>query len=139
NYLALIEIDAGNFDEALRLVTEAIDSGDDMQSALSPYHATASMACRLAGDTAGALAHANRSLELSQTHGRPEEGDAALRLAHAHALRASGALDEAARASGEAEAELLATASKIRDAHWRASFLESVPENAETIALARAW
>lgn len=139
NYLALIEIESGNYAEGLRLVTEAIEDGGDMQSALSPYHATASMACRLAGDTAGALAHSTRAIELVGLHGRPEEGDAAIRLAHAHALRATGAVEEAVRVIREAEAEVLASAAKIRDERWRASFLESVPENAETIALARAW
>jgi len=139
NYLAMIEIDAGNFAEALRLATEAIEDGGDMQSALSPYHATASTAYRLAGDTAGALAHAERALELIRVHGRPEEGEVAFQLAYAHALRASGALDAAARVIGEAAAELHATAAKIQDPQWRTSFLESVPENAETLALAAAW
>jgi eukaryotic-like serine/threonine-protein kinase len=139
NYLALIEIDAGNFVPALRIVTEAIANGGDMESALSPYHATASTACRLAGDAAGAMAHASRALELVRIHGRPEEGDVAIRLAHAHALHASGAVEDAARVIGNAHDQLLEAGAKIRDATWRQSFLEAVPENAETIALARAW
>ena len=139
NYLALIEIDAGNFARAIEYVSDAIATGGDMQSALSPYYATASTACRLAGDAAGALAHARRALELIAIHGRPEEGEAAIRLAYAHALHATGAHDDAARAIGDAEKQLLETAAKIQDARWRASFLEAIPENAETLALARAW
>ena len=137
NYLAQIEIEAGNFADAIALANEAIEMSGDMQSALSPYHATASMACRLSGDLEGALTHAKRSIELLAEHGRPEEGDVMNRLAFAHALRATGALDEAIRVITEAEIELLATAAKIQDPRWRTSYLEAVPENAETIALAR--
>jgi tetratricopeptide (TPR) repeat protein len=137
NYLAQIETEAGNFTAALALANEAIEMSGDMQSALSPYHATASIACRLSGDLPGALTHAKRSIELLQEHGRPEEGDVMNRLAYAHALRATGAVDEATRVATEAETELLATAGKIQDPRWRTSYLESVPENAETLALAR--
>jgi serine/threonine protein kinase/tetratricopeptide (TPR) repeat protein len=139
NYLALIEIDAGLYARALAHVTDAIETGGEMQSALSPYHATASTACRLSGDTTGALAHGARALELLELHGRPEEGDIGIRLAYAHALRASGAADEAVRTIRTAETELLAMAAKIQDEQWRTSFLEAVPEHAETIQLARDW
>ena len=36
-------------------------------------------------------------------------------------------------------ASALVIAAKIEDEKWRACFLEAVPENAETLALARAW
>ena len=39
----------------------------------------------------------------------------------------------------EAKTELLAKAAKIADERWRACFLEAIPENAETLALARQW
>lgn len=139
NYLALIEIDAGNFTQALGYVTDAIASGGDMQTALGPYLATASTACRLAGDLTGALAHAKRSLELIAIHGPPEEGEASIRLAYAHALHATGAHVEALAAITDAEAHVMGLAAKIQDDKWRACFLEAVPENAETLALARPW
>jgi tetratricopeptide (TPR) repeat protein len=139
NYLALIEIDAGNFAKALAVVTDAIETGGDMQTALGPYLATASTACRLAGDAAGALAHSRRSLELIAIHGPPEEGEASIRLAHAHALHATGAHAEALAAITSAEAHLLGLAAKIQDEKWRTNFLEAIPENAETLRLARAW
>lgn len=139
NYLALIEIEAGNFTAAMQSVTEAIDNSSDMLSAVSPYYATASMACRLAGDTAGAVAHATRAIELVKEHGVPEEGHIAIQLAHAQALHATGAIDDARRVIAAAAEEVRATANKIQDASWRASFLEAVPENSETLALARAW
>jgi hypothetical protein len=62
-----------------------------------------------------------------------------VRLAHAEALHATGALDAAAHAIADARARLLAIADKITDPDYKASFLERVPENARTLALADAW
>jgi hypothetical protein len=62
-----------------------------------------------------------------------------VRLAHAEALHATGARDAAARAIADARARLLAIAGRIAAPDYRASFLEAVPENARTLALARAW
>jgi hypothetical protein len=62
-----------------------------------------------------------------------------VRLAHAEALHATGAHDPARRAIAEARARLLAIAGRIPDPDHRKSFLERVPENARTLALARAW
>ncbi|HSK00218.1 MAG TPA: hypothetical protein VK932_03215, partial [Kofleriaceae bacterium] len=62
-----------------------------------------------------------------------------VRLTHAEALHATGAHDAAHRAIGAARAILLATAGRIADPAYRRSFLEDVPENARTLALARAW
>ncbi|HWU90827.1 MAG TPA: hypothetical protein VN253_26355, partial [Kofleriaceae bacterium] len=64
---------------------------------------------------------------------------ALVRLAHAEALHATGAHDGARRVIAEARARLLATAGEIPDPAYRQSFLEHVPENARTLALARAW
>jgi hypothetical protein len=60
-------------------------------------------------------------------------------LAHAEALHAAGADDRARQAITEARARLLAIAARIPDPAYRQSFLENVPENARTMALARAW
>src|SRR5262249_4938529 len=62
-----------------------------------------------------------------------------VRLAHAEALHATGAHDAARRAITEARAQLLRIADKIADPAYRQSFLDSVPENARTLALAQAW
>jgi tetratricopeptide (TPR) repeat protein len=64
---------------------------------------------------------------------------AAVRLVHAEALHATGAHDAARRAIADARARLLAIADKIPDPAYRASFLDHVPENARTLALAVAW
>jgi hypothetical protein len=43
------------------------------------------------------------------------------------------------RAIADARARLLAIADKIADPDYKPSFLERVPENARTLALADAW
>ncbi|HEX7840488.1 MAG TPA: hypothetical protein VF469_23580, partial [Kofleriaceae bacterium] len=62
-----------------------------------------------------------------------------VRLAHAEALHATGAHDAARRAIAGARARLWAIADKIPDPAYKTSFLEHVPENARTLALASAW
>jgi tetratricopeptide (TPR) repeat protein len=62
-----------------------------------------------------------------------------VRLAHAEALHATGAEDAARRAIAETRARIIAIAGKIADPSYRTSFLEQIPENARTVALARAW
>ncbi|HWU88330.1 MAG TPA: hypothetical protein VN253_13685 [Kofleriaceae bacterium] len=62
-----------------------------------------------------------------------------VRLAHAEALHATGALDAARAAIGEARARLLAIVDRIPAGEPRQRFLEQIPENARTVALARAW
>jgi eukaryotic-like serine/threonine-protein kinase len=62
-----------------------------------------------------------------------------VRLAHAEALHATGAHDAARRAIADARARLLAIAARISDPGYQASFLEQVPENARTLALAASW
>ncbi|HWO23799.1 MAG TPA: protein kinase [Kofleriaceae bacterium] len=62
-----------------------------------------------------------------------------VRLVHAEALHATGAHDAARHAIAEARAQLHAIAERIEDPEYRKSFLESVPENARLLELARAW
>jgi hypothetical protein len=62
-----------------------------------------------------------------------------VRLVHAEALHATGAHDAARHAIAEARAHLFTIADRIADPAYKASFLENVPENARTLALAHAW
>jgi hypothetical protein len=62
-----------------------------------------------------------------------------VRLAHAEALHATGANAAARHAIAGAQAHLVTIAGRIADPAYRQSFLENVPENARTLALARAW
>ncbi|HWO26548.1 MAG TPA: protein kinase [Kofleriaceae bacterium] len=62
-----------------------------------------------------------------------------LRLVHARCLEVVGDYDAARAAIAAARARLFAIAAKIDDPAYRESFLEGVPENRETLALARQW
>jgi hypothetical protein len=62
-----------------------------------------------------------------------------VRLVHAEALHATGAHDAARHAIAEARTRLFTIADRIASPDYKQSFLETVPENARTLALARAW
>jgi hypothetical protein len=90
------------------------------------------------GDTEGALTAAREAIDLLDTLGALEEGEALVRLIYAEALHASTD-SRAPSAILDARDHLLDRAAKIRDPILRRSFLERVPENARTIARAREW
>ena len=98
-------------------------------------------ALRLAqGRAADALAAAEDAMARSEAMGGCGMFRGAfVRLAHVEALHATGAHQAAALAIADARARLLAIADKITDPNYQASFLERVPENARTLALADAW
>jgi hypothetical protein len=62
-----------------------------------------------------------------------------VRLAHAEALEAAGDMAAACAAIRVARARLLAIVDRIADPGYQKSFLENVPENARTLALAARW
>lgn len=64
---------------------------------------------------------------------------ASVRLAHAEALEAAGDHAAARTAIRVARDRLLAIADRIADPDYKKSFLENVPENARTLALASSW
>jgi len=83
----------------------------------------------------GALAAAAEAKATLDELGAVEEGESLVRLAYAEAARAAGDRGAAA-AIRSARDHLLARAAKIADAELRRSFLDNVPENARTLALA---
>jgi len=86
-----------------------------------------------------ALIAAREAHDLFDALGGVEEGESQIRLQLAEALHANGDGDGARDAIRRAHDRLLERATKITDAGWRASFLENLPENARTLALAQAW
>ena len=139
HYLALVELAAGDLAAAAHRVDASLAMGADSPAMQIGWLPTRSLVRRLAGDPAGALHDAEAALALAAQHGRPEEGDAAMRLAYAEALHATGALDAARAAIADAEARLLDAAARIGDPAWRRSYLEAIPEHARTRHLAAAW
>lgn len=62
-----------------------------------------------------------------------------LRLNHVESLEAAGKPDAARAALAKARDRLLAISDRILDPSYRIHFLEDVPENRRTLALAREW
>jgi hypothetical protein len=62
-----------------------------------------------------------------------------IRLAYAEALFEAGDRVGAREAIASAKERLTDRAARIQDPELRKSFLERVPENARTMALAREW
>ncbi|HEX3473520.1 MAG TPA: protein kinase [Kofleriaceae bacterium] len=92
------------------------------------------------GRAAGALAAAEDAMARSTAMGGCGLfRAAAVRLVHAEALHATGDHAAARRAIAGARARLLAIAGRIAEPGYRTRFLDAVPENARTLALARAW
>src|SRR5206468_2147927 len=85
-----------------------------------------------------ALGAAREAIDLLDSLGTIEEGEARLRLVYAEALQAERD-PRAGSAILDARDRLLEQAQKIGDASLRASFLERVGENARTLQLARGW
>jgi serine/threonine protein kinase/tetratricopeptide (TPR) repeat protein len=68
-----------------------------------------------------------------------EEGESLIRLVHALALESAGDVAGAHAAISEARRRLLERADRISDARLRRSFLDHIPENARTLALAARY
>ena len=108
--------------------------------AQSPSHAHAltnlSVTLRLLGRTDEALQASEEAVRILDKIGGMDEGESQLRLAHVEALLAAGERPAARAALALALARLRGRADRISDAASRRSFLESVEENARTLALA---
>jgi hypothetical protein len=115
---------------------ELLDAVKPMQM---PARATLADVLLARGRPAEALAEASLAMTLLTSLGKVEEGEAHVRLCHAEALQATGDHAAARAAIAGARDRLLEAAARIDDATRRTSFLENVPENASTLALAQAW
>ena len=76
-------------------------------------------------------------MQLLNELGTMPEGEAAVLLAYAEALRATGDVTGARSTIRDARARLNARAEKITGEDLRKSFLEKVPAHARTVELAR--
>ncbi|TMQ22347.1 MAG: serine/threonine-protein kinase PknK [Deltaproteobacteria bacterium] len=128
----------GDFDGAERELEVAL--GMAMPLEQPGALATLSVLRRVQGRAGDALAAAEDAVaRCTAMGGCGMFRGAFVRLAHAEALHATGAHDAARRAIADARTRLVTVAERIPDPEYRKSFLESVSENARTLALARAW
>jgi tetratricopeptide (TPR) repeat protein len=79
---------------------------------------------------------AREAHDLLDALGGVEEGESAVRLMLAETLHAIGDEPRAREAIERARDRLLERAARITDPTWRTSFLQNLPENARTLALA---
>lgn len=138
-FLAEIFLLSGDLEAADREAKTAVKALSVAPPAKAHALAVAAQIELARGDTASALRNAVDADALLQQVGVLDEGEAMVRLILAEALQASGRQDEARAAITAARNRLLERASHIRDEALRRSFLEQVPENARTLALASAW
>ncbi|HEV8319989.1 MAG TPA: protein kinase [Myxococcota bacterium] len=138
-YLAAMALQAG---DAARAEQEARSAA--AQLAVTPparAGALAVLARALVarGHADEAVAASGEAMATLDALGGIEEFEALVRVAQAEALAAAGRRDEAKCALAAARNRLHDRAALIGDVELRARFLAGVPENARTLALARAW
>lgn len=82
---------------------------------------------------------AREAIQLLESLGGVEEGEAFIRLTYAEALDAVGDQAGAREAIATARVRILERTAMIQDAQWKNTFIEKVLENVRTLELARAW
>ena len=135
-YVAQILAWQGRFTEAESAAREALGSLGEVPALRA--HALAVLSGALLAQGANrqteALAAAREAVELMDSIGGIDEGEAAVRLAYVEALDACGEQEPAREALAVARARLLARAARVRDVTRRERFLTEVAENARTLA-----
>jgi tetratricopeptide (TPR) repeat protein len=91
------------------------------------------------GRVSAAREQAKAAFDLLQELGQVQEGEALVRVVYAEVLDASGDHAAARDVIAVARDRLLARVACIGSETWRRSFLENIPENARTLALAERW
>jgi eukaryotic-like serine/threonine-protein kinase len=137
-YLARIHELAGQLDAAASAATRAIELLSDVARPIVPLAlATLAAVRRKQGRREEAFEAASRAMRALESIGAVETGESLVRLEHAHALATAGAAERARAALAAARARVIERARTIADPELRRCFLEAVPENAETLAMAR--
>jgi tetratricopeptide (TPR) repeat protein len=135
-YVAKMALAMGDVERATRETTAAIELLSEHPALLALACAVHGSARMAAGDERSALDHTRRATEILDAHGAFEDGETAVRLARVRVLLGAGDRDGARVAAAAAKARLLARADRIKDARWRATFLQAVADSRETLAIA---
>jgi len=134
SYLAGILLQRGDIDAAEREARAAVESPNPSPSVRALALATLSEVQLALGDARAALGSAEKAWALVAE--QTDENEAYVLLSLLRALRACGEQARLLTTSSEARSRLQARAARITDPSLRASFLEQVPENAATRAMA---
>jgi len=137
-YLAEILILAGDLPAADAMLHALIRDAGEGATPTKAYALACLARTRVRqGRSDEADSFARAAMAMLEEMGGVDEGEAMIRLAHVEGLLGVGRVDEAKAALGRARDRLLERAALIRSTALRTSFLEHVPENAGTLALAR--
>jgi tetratricopeptide (TPR) repeat protein len=137
-YLARIELLAGDgaaAEREARAAADALMAAPPLRAAALAVLARSLLAVRRTDE---ALEAAHEAFSLLESLGSLEEGEALVRLVYAETLTAGGKEGDFFAVITEARERLLTRAVRIGDQRWRERFLTQVPDNAQTLALARA-
>jgi tetratricopeptide (TPR) repeat protein len=138
-YLAQILVMARNYWAAEREARAALELIEGDPSASSYALAMLASALLGTGKRVEALDTALEAVATVEKLDTAAEEDAHARLVHAEARWENGDVDNARLSIARAASRLRARARRIGDRSLRRSFLENVPVNARTLALAHAW
>ena len=139
HYLALIFWERGDLDRAASVALASADALNAFPPLLPRGLATKAGIQLAQGRVAEASENADWSIVLLREQGEIEDGEMLIRLVHAETLIARGKGDEVRTVLVQARARIREVAGKISDPVLCQSFLEGVPENARTLALAETW
>ncbi|MEP7124641.1 MAG: serine/threonine-protein kinase PknK, partial [Byssovorax sp.] len=135
-YLAVIyslRAELGRADAHVRAALDASASTPPIRAYALAIFADIQMA---SGFPQEAYAAASEAMAILEELEGVEEGEALIRLLHAQALEAMGHVPQAQTRINEARLRLMERADRITDTRLRRSFLDHIPENARTLAMA---
>ena len=137
-YLATIHALAGDLDAAQRDARAALAMTDDLPSVRAHALATLAQITLARGDAAEAAMIAAEAIAIVE-RSDADAGEALARLIFAESRFATGNVAGGRAAIVLARDRLRTRAARISDRDLRESFLQRVPENARTLALAATW
>ncbi len=138
-YLAVVLLRSGDLAGARAEASRLVQATELRLATRAQALEALAQVCLAQGCAHEALAAAQESMDALTRLGGIDEGESAIRLTLAEALRACGEMDRARAAIATARDHLLARAARISDPAWRDGFLANLRENARTLLLAERW
>jgi tetratricopeptide (TPR) repeat protein len=138
-YLATMHSLRGEHDLAISFAKQATDMLEGNTAIRAYALATLGILLLEQRQTAPALRCAQEAMDVLNRLGGVDEGESLIRTLNALALRAAGKDPEGRKQIADARKRLIERADRIKNLHWRQSFLERVPDNARLLQLAAQW
>ncbi len=136
-YLSRLALMRGNPADAQRAAQRAVELLEPARALRADAYAFFAESCLCAGDLTAAVEAGSTALEILNELGSVEEGEAHVRLIQAELRLSLGDRRGAEAAIRVAHQRLIDRAALIPDPAHRKSYLERIPDNARTVALAR--